>query len=139
MQFRRNEYALHKTGPADMEQTLTVMDFAKIDKSILLPLDLTTVSSDTLVSNQEVHKLVNLQPDRFIGFASVDPYRPMLRGDRICLKDLRLTGLKLNLSRLKLYPMDKRLTRCTSMHKVQPSNYVSCRTWLGAQCPLALQ
>lgn len=62
VQFRRNEYALHKTGPADMEQTLTVMDFAKIDKSILLPLDLTTISGDTLVSNQEVHKLVNLQP-----------------------------------------------------------------------------
>ncbi|HHY71120.1 MAG TPA: amidohydrolase [Thermoanaerobacterales bacterium] len=111
VQFRRNEYALHKTGPADMEQTLTVMDFAKIDKSILLPLDLTTVSGDTLVSNQEVHKLVNLQPDRFIGFASVDPYRPdASEVTEYAFKDLRLTGLKLNLSRLKLYPMDKRLT-----------------------------
>lgn len=110
VQFRRDQYGLHKTGPADIKQTLTVMDFAKVDKSILLPLDLTTLSGGTLVSNQEVHKLVELMPDRFIGFASMDPLRSdALEELEYAFKELKLSGLKLNLSRLKLYPMDKQL------------------------------
>lgn len=107
VQFRRDQYALHKTGPADLEQTLTVMDFAKIDRSILLPLDLTTVSGGTLVSNQEIQKLVSLRPERFIGFASVDPLRSDAAEElEYAFRELKLQGLKLNLSRLKMYPTD---------------------------------
>lgn len=111
VELRRKEYGLYKTSPTEIKQIINMMDLAKIDKSILLPLDLTTICGETLVSNEEVYKVVKVQPDRFIGFASTDPFLPNASEIlEYAFKDLKLEGLKLNLSRLKLYPMDERLT-----------------------------
>lgn len=107
---RRAEYGLYKTGIADMEQTLTTMDFGGVDKSILLPLDLTSVEGSPLVSNEEIAAIVAVQPTRFIGFASVDPNRPDAAAVlRHAFETLGLSGLKLHLSRLGLAPDDERV------------------------------
>ncbi len=65
--MRRQRYGLYKTSPSPLEHTLEVMDHAGIDKSVLLPLDLTTITGEVVISNDEVRTLVSLAPDRFVG------------------------------------------------------------------------
>jgi predicted TIM-barrel fold metal-dependent hydrolase len=50
------------------------MNCAGLDKLCLLPQDFTTVDGEATVTNEEIRAIVNLAPDRFIGFASVDPF-----------------------------------------------------------------
>ena len=107
---RREQMGLYKSSPIPTEHILVVMDHAKIDKTVLLPLDLTSISGGAVVSNEEIKRLVDIAPDRFIGFASVDPGRK----DAIEVLDyafrvLKLSGLKLNPSKQKFYPDDERL------------------------------
>lgn len=52
------------------------MDHEGIDRFVLLPMDLTTRYGGWVVSNDEIEQIVAAAPNRFIGFASVDPYRP---------------------------------------------------------------
>ena len=95
------------TRSAPMRLVLAQMDDGKIDKSVLLPLDLTTQCGLRVLENEEIKKLVDMYPDRFIGFASVDPYRPnALEVLEYAFSELRLSGLKLHPSRQKFYPDD---------------------------------
>lgn len=106
-QMRRQQYGLYKTSPVPLEHTLAVMDHAGIDKSVLLPLDLKATAGETVISNEEVKKLVDLAPDRFIGFASVDPHREDAAEQLLyCFEELGLSGLKLNPSKQRFYPGD---------------------------------
>jgi hypothetical protein len=110
VQMRRDQYGLYKSNPMPMEHMITVMDHAGIDKTVLLPLDLTTVNGVEVISNEEVKQIVEMYPDRFIGFASTDPARDdALDHLKHAFKDLKLSGLKLNLSRLEMMPYDRRL------------------------------
>lgn len=82
----------------------------QVSRSILLPIDLTTQSSGWIVSNEEVRQLVELAPDRFIGFASVDPHRSdALEVLDYAFRELDLQGLKLHPSKQKFYPNDDKL------------------------------
>jgi len=105
--MRRQRYGLYKTSPCPLEHTLAVMDHAGIDKSVLLPLDLTTITGEVVISNDEVRTLVSLAPDRFVGFASVDPHRKDAAVELVrCFEDLGLSGLKLNPSSQRFHPGD---------------------------------
>lgn len=108
--FRKEQFGIYKQSPYSIESVLTEMDYMKVDKSILLPEDLTTQSGGWIVSNEEIKKIVDLAPDRFIGFASVDPYRE----DAMNVLDhafgeLGLEGLKLHPSKQKFFPFDEAL------------------------------
>ena len=110
LNFRKEQYGLFKAGPQTLEETITRMDWSGVDKTILLPQHLTTLYGDTVISNEEVKTIVDLAPDRFIGFASVDPHRD----DAVeildhAFKNLGLKGLKLNPSKQKFYPNDEKL------------------------------
>ena len=59
----------------DYEEILAEMDVGGIDKNVLTPLDLTTTAGGWLATNEQIAGIVADQPDRFIGFASVDPNR----------------------------------------------------------------
>jgi predicted TIM-barrel fold metal-dependent hydrolase len=110
VQTRRSQYGLYKSNPVSMENMITVMDHAGIDKTVLLPLDLTTVSGMEVISNEEIKKIVDLYPDRYIGFASADPHRnDALEHLEYAFKELKLSGLKLNLSRLEMMPYESGL------------------------------
>ena len=61
-------------GGNSEEVTFTQMDSFGIDRLVLLPLDLTTTHGGWIVSNDQIKQLVDFAPDRFIGFASVDPH-----------------------------------------------------------------
>jgi uncharacterized protein len=105
--FRREHFYLLKQSIWPLALFIKQLDSAKIDKAVLLAEDLTTTAGDTIVSNEEVKSLVDKMPDRFIGFASVDPNRDdALEVLEHAFKDLGLLGLKLNPSSQKFYPTD---------------------------------
>ncbi len=110
VEYRRERFYLYKQHVWPLELSIKQMDAAGIDQSVLLPEDLTTLYGDTVVSNEEVAKLVELAPTRYIGFASVDPHRKdaLTVLDR-AFKDLKLCGLNLNPSTQKFFPADEAL------------------------------
>ncbi|KWX71897.1 amidohydrolase family protein [Paenibacillus jilunlii] len=110
LKFRKEQFGIYKQSPYSIESVKIEMDYMNVDKSVLLPEDLTTQSGGCIVTNEEIAKLVSLEPDRFIGFASVDPYRK----DAVdvldyAFKELGLKGLKLHPSKQRFYPYDKLL------------------------------
>ena len=104
------------------EVTFTQMDSFGIDRLVLLPLDLTTTHGGWVVSNDQIKQLVDFAPDRFIGFASVDPRRPdALEVLDHAFKNQKLAGLKLNPSKQAFYPddpmMDPIYQKCLEYNK----------------------
>ena len=108
--YRREALGIHKNAPAPLERVYNQMNCAGLNKLCLLPLDYSSIDNDTVVSNDEIMLLVKKAPDKFIGFASVDPF-----DKKACEKlehaflEQKLKGLKLNPARLQYYPCDKRL------------------------------
>lgn len=97
-------------GNKNFDVLFTRMDHQGIDRLVLLPLDLTTTHGGWIVSNDEIEKIVQAAPDRFIGFASVDPRRPdALEVLDHAFRDQKLAGLKLNPSKQAFYPDDPML------------------------------
>ncbi len=97
-------------SPIPLELVIRQMDYAGIDKYVLLAQDLTTVTGDAVISNEEIDRIVHLHPDRFVGFASVDPHR----NDAIevlekAFRDMGMQGLKLHPSKQQFYPADPKL------------------------------
>ncbi|QEY33822.1 amidohydrolase [Caproiciproducens galactitolivorans] len=109
-EFRHNALDIHRNGTAPLEHIFNQMRCAGLDRLCLLPEDYTTTAGRAVVTNEEIRSLVDMAPDKFIGFASVDPL-----ADDCCEKlehafaDLRLKGLKLHPSRQWFYPSDERL------------------------------
>lgn len=120
--FRKEQFGVFKQSPSPLESVFIEMDYTKVNKLVLLPEDLTTQAGGWIVSNEEIRKLVDLAPDRFIGFASVDPFRSdALEVLDYAFKDLGLAGLKLHPSKQKFYPYDERLKpiyeKCVAYNK----------------------
>ncbi len=108
--FRKQNFGLYKSSPVPMEQVMAVMDHAGLDKAVILAEDYSQSMGEPIVSNEEIRAIMDAVPDRFIGFASVDP-RMEDAGEKLAraFDDLKLMGLKLNLSHLQMYPDDMRL------------------------------
>lgn len=97
-------------SPFPLELVYAQMDYAKIDKLVLLASDLTTITGEEVISNDEVASIVRKDPLRFIGFASVDPHREdALEVLDYAFGELGLMGLKLHPSKQKFYPNDPKL------------------------------
>lgn len=107
VEYRRRALGLYKAGPAALKHIFNQMNCAGIDRLALLPLDLTSSDGRTVVSNEEIRQIVDLAPERFTGFASVDPGRP----DACAVLErafgqLGLAGLKLHPSKQRFMPDD---------------------------------
>ncbi len=105
--FRQKEFGVWKQSPMSFDEFFAEMDAGGIDRAALLPLDLTATAGGWIVTNEEIAEIVSAHPERFIGFASVDPNR----GDAVEVLDyafgkLKLEGLKLNPAKQKFYPSD---------------------------------
>lgn len=110
LELRHESLNIHLNGTASLEHVFNQMDYAGIDKLCLLGMDYSTMHKKPVVSNEEIARLVELAPDRFIGFAGMDPNRDdAVNQLEYAFEVLKLNGLKLNLSRIKMYPMDERL------------------------------
>ena len=111
LQFRKQQFGVFKSGINPIDFELTLLADAQIDKVVLLPEDYSSESGRAIVSNDEMVRIVARSPEHFIGFASVDPRCDNAREELIRAFDLlKLAGLKLNLSRLHMYPDDPCLT-----------------------------
>ena len=77
VEYRRQQYFLYKQHVWPLELFITQLDASGIDKAVISAEDVTTKAGEPIVSNEEVKKLVDLAPDRLIGFASVDPTERM--------------------------------------------------------------
>lgn len=108
--FRKQAFGLYKSSPVSMEQVIAVMDHAGVDQAVILAEDYSASMGQPIVSNEEIRLIMDTVPERFIGFASVDPRlegaEERLRG---AFENLGLQGLKLNLAHLNMYPDDARL------------------------------
>ncbi len=112
-ELRHETLDIHKNGTAPLEHIFNQMKCAGIDYLCLLPEDYQTLQNGKiLVSNEEIYKLVSMAPNKFIGFASVDP---MAQGatERLekAFTDLQLAGVKFHLGRIHMYPMDEKMQK----------------------------
>jgi uncharacterized protein len=109
-EYRHSVLDVHKNGIASLQHIFNQMKCANLDKLVLLPEDYTSCEGDVVVSNYEIKSIVDLAPEKFIGFASIDPFREdALEELEKAFKEYNLKGLKLHLGRLKIYPMNERL------------------------------
>ena len=108
-QRRHDELNLHKNGTSPLEHFFHKMDCAGIDMAVLLPEDYSSsMNGEVLVSNEEIRKLVDMAPERFIGFASVDPHDPKAAEKlEYAFTKLDLKGLKLHPSKQDFHPSDE--------------------------------
>jgi uncharacterized protein len=110
LEYRHDALGIYKNGLAPLEHIFNQMNCAGLDKLTLLPQDYTTSQGGVVVSNEEIKKLVDMAPDKFIGFASIDPFAPGCCQElERAFTDLRLKGLKLHPSKQRFYPWDERL------------------------------
>lgn len=110
LERRQKVYGLYKAGIAPIQHIYNQMNAAGIEKIALLPLDLTTKRGFEVIRNEEIAQLVNLDPSRFIGFGSVDPFRTgALEILDKAFSEYNFFGLKLNPSSQQFDPRDARL------------------------------
>ena len=107
LEHRKNAFGVWKQGPMTFEELFAEWDICGITQAALLPLDLTTTAGCWVVDNDQIKVLCGLHPDKFIGFASVDPHR----ADAVdvvqkAFMEQGLKGLKLNPAKQKFYPND---------------------------------
>ncbi len=121
-ELRHDALDIHLNGTAPLQHIFNQMRCAGLDRLCLLPEDYTTEYGRPLVANEEIRRLVDTAPDKFIGFAGVDPLAPGAAEElEHAFGDLRLKGLKLHPSRQHFYPGDERLDPiydiCQQYHK----------------------
>ncbi len=108
--FRKEQFGVFKSGIVPVDFELRLLEDAGIDKAVLLPEDYSAEAGRAIISNDEMVRIVNRSPEHFIGFAGIDPRREDAEKELIrAFDELKLAGLKLNLSRLHMYPDDSSL------------------------------
>lgn len=105
--MRHEVLNVHKNGTAKLEDIFNQMRLAGLDKMCLLARDYSVCAGCVPVSNEEIRTIVDAAPDRFIGFASVDPADPAApeKLER-AFTDLGMKALALYPPRQRFYPMD---------------------------------
>ncbi len=71
--FWEREFGMGHMGPMDWDEIEVELDVCRVDKSVLMPLDVTCAAGGRFGTNEQIAALVAAHPDRLWGFASVDP------------------------------------------------------------------
>jgi len=110
LSFRKKQLGVYKSGRVPLDFALRLMDDAGIDKTLILGEDYSADSPRPLVSNDEIKTVLDAAPGHFIGFAGADPRKEDAKDElERAFSKLGLSGLYLNLSRLRMFPDDERL------------------------------
>ena len=111
-QIRHDEINVHLNGTAQLEHIFNQMNLANIGKMFILGRDYSKEHGFPLVSNDEVKKIEDAAPDKFVGFASIDPRSKNAEDELIrSFEELDLKGLALYPARQHFYPDDEKLNR----------------------------
>jgi len=91
------------------EAFLQLIDQAGVDK-VVLPAEDNESTFGTKIPNESLAEFCRKSPDRFIGFAGVDPHKGMdaVREFEHAVRELDLRGLNLGPFLQKLFPTDRR-------------------------------
>ncbi len=89
---------IHYNGLASLNHIFNQMNCASLDKLVLMADNCISKNNIVLISNEEIKTLVDAAPDKFIGFASIDPF------DKNCIEQLEFAFTTLSLQGLVLYP-----------------------------------
>lgn len=91
-----------------IDSLLADMDRAGVERAVLLAFDCETTYGFK-VSNEEIARIVERHPDRFTGFASVDPHKGEqgVRELEFAVRELGLRGLKLHPPTQQFYASDR--------------------------------
>lgn len=109
-EFRCEEMNYHLMSPSDLELLKLQFGLADIKRVVLLPEDCSSEVGDVAISNDEIVEIVNLDPELFIGFASVDPRNKNAKQElEAAFTKKKLKGFTINTAKLKMYPNDERL------------------------------
>ncbi len=89
-----------------LEEFITEFDAVGIEKLVILGWDAETATGLPSLPNDYVAGIVDKHPDRFIGFASVDPHKgkAALKELERAVEDLHLKGLKMHPTAQAFYP-----------------------------------
>jgi uncharacterized protein len=109
---RCDEMNFHLMNPSDLTTLKKQYALADLQHVVLLPQDCSGEGGTPIISNEEIKQIVDSDPDFFIGFASVDPRKSdALEILTDAFVRLKLSGLKVNTAKLKMYPNDAKLTK----------------------------
>lgn len=88
-----------------------VAEYERLDTlAVIFSVDAKTRTGDEPDTNEYVSDIVKMHPERFIGFATVDPWQEQAAVDELehAVTDLGLRGLKLHPIHQAFYPNDER-------------------------------
>jgi len=94
----------------ELDDILSDMDRAGVDKTVIVAVDAET-TYHYKVPNELISQAVNRYPNRFIGFAGVDPHKGLLAIDEVVrsFDQLGLSGLKFIPHLTEMAPNDPRM------------------------------
>ncbi|MBR0138807.1 MAG: amidohydrolase [Firmicutes bacterium] len=133
LSFRKKQLGVYKSGRVPLDFALRLMDDAGIDRTVILGEDYSADSPRPLVSNDEIKKILDAAPSRFTGFAGADPRKKDAKDElQRAFDELSLSGLYLNLSRLRMFPDDERLVPLLSLcqEKNKPVIFNAGYSWI---------
>ncbi len=104
------EYFGISTEPRSIEEMIETYDKAGVDRTVIVAWDAETATGLPKTSNEYIADIVDRYPDRFIGFASVDPWKGelALKDLEVAIRDLGLSGVKFQQAIQAFFPNDKR-------------------------------
>ncbi|MGH7610747.1 MAG: amidohydrolase family protein, partial [Candidatus Dormibacteria bacterium] len=94
--------------PQTVDDMVRAMDLAEVERAVLLAFDCETTHG-WKVSNELVARLVSQRPERFLGFASVDPNKGEAAVAELehAVRELGMRGLKLHPPTQHFYANDR--------------------------------
>ena len=105
--FWEREFGMGHMGPMDWDEIEVELDVCHVDKSVLMPLDVTSAAGGRFGTNDQIASLVAAHPDRLWGFASVDPGVPHAPEElERAFRDLGAKGLFLHPAKQGFCPGD---------------------------------
>ena len=122
-------------SPEEMFETYESLDLM----AVIFAIDAETRSGDRFVGNEYVASVVEKYPHRFVGFASVDPWKGemAIRELERAVKELGLRGLKLHPTSQAFFPNDQRFyplwAKCSELGV--PVVFHTGQTGVGAGSP----
>ena len=91
-----------------IEDYINIMDKFKVDKAVIVSLNVKTAYNFIMVTNNDIANFVSKYPSRFIGFGSIDvPSQDALYELDYAITSLGLKGIKLVPPAQKFYFSDK--------------------------------
>ncbi len=111
-ELRQRGFQIFKNSISPIEHTINQMNYVNLNKLVIMGDDRRSIYKIPLVSNDEIKQLVSTSNGKFIGFASVDPIdENAVEECERAFSELKLSGLKLNLSIAHIYPNDERVLK----------------------------